>query len=35
MQDLAALLGRKVDIAEPDNLHELIKDQILKEAVIL
>jgi uncharacterized protein len=34
-QDLASLLGRKIDIAEPDNLHELIKYQVLKEAVIL
>ncbi|MBA3923797.1 MAG: nucleotidyltransferase family protein [Nostocaceae cyanobacterium] len=24
MQDLSELLGRKVDIAEPDNLHELL-----------
>ena len=35
MQDLAALLGRKVDIAEPDNLHELIRDKVLSEAVPL
>ncbi|HLP88131.1 MAG TPA: nucleotidyltransferase family protein [Nostocaceae cyanobacterium] len=35
MQDLAALLGRKVDIAEPNNLHELIRDKILSEAVPL
>jgi uncharacterized protein len=35
MQDLAALLGRKVDIAEPNNLHELIRDKILSEAVTL
>jgi predicted nucleotidyltransferase len=35
MQDLAALLGRKVDIAEPDNLHELIRDKVLGEAVPL
>jgi hypothetical protein len=35
MQDLAALLGRKVDIAELDNLHELIRDKVLSEAVQL
>ena len=35
MQDLAALLGRKVDIAEPKNLHELIRDKVLNEAVPL
>ncbi|MTJ08234.1 MULTISPECIES: nucleotidyltransferase family protein [unclassified Anabaena] len=35
MQDLAALLGRKVDIAEPGNLHELIRDKVLSEAVPL
>lgn len=35
MQDLATLLGRKVDIAEPNNLHELIRDKILSEAVPL
>ncbi len=35
MQDLAALLGRKVDIAEPDNLHELIRDKVLSEAIPL
>ncbi|OBQ18870.1 nucleotidyltransferase family protein [Anabaena sp. AL93] len=35
MQDLAALLGRKVDIAEPDNLHELIRDKVLSESVPL
>ncbi|WP_414530204.1 nucleotidyltransferase family protein [Nodularia chucula] len=35
MQDLSTLLGRKVDIAEPNNLHELIRDKILSEAVPL
>ncbi|AFZ56063.1 nucleotidyltransferase family protein [Anabaena cylindrica FACHB-243] len=34
-QDLAALLGRKVDVAEPQNLHDLIKDKVLSEAVPL
>ncbi|MEB3150191.1 MAG: nucleotidyltransferase family protein [Sphaerospermopsis sp.] len=34
-QDLAALLGRKVDIAEPENLHDLIRDKVLSEAVPL
>ncbi|MFM5983087.1 MAG: nucleotidyltransferase family protein [Sphaerospermopsis kisseleviana] len=34
-QDLAALLGRKVDIAEPENLHDLIKEKVLSEAVPL
>jgi uncharacterized protein len=35
MQDLTTLLGRKVDIAEPDNLHELIRDKVLSESVPL
>jgi uncharacterized protein len=35
MQDLSELLGRKVDIAEPDNLHDLIREKVLREAVIL
>jgi uncharacterized protein len=35
MQDLTELLGRKVDVAEPDNLHDLIKEKVLKEAVFL
>jgi len=34
-QDMAVLLGRNVDIAEPDNLHELIRDKVLSEAVPL
>ncbi|WP_234300988.1 hypothetical protein [Sphaerospermopsis aphanizomenoides] len=34
-QDLAALLGRKVDVAEPQNLHDLIKDKVLSESVPL
>ncbi|WP_414589828.1 nucleotidyltransferase family protein [Scytonema sp. PCC 10023] len=35
MQDLAELLGRKVDVAEPETLHELIKDKVLQSAVAL
>ena len=35
MQDLTELLGRKVDIAQPGDLHELIREKVLKEAVIL
>ncbi|BAY29112.1 hypothetical protein NIES2107_09530 [Nostoc carneum NIES-2107] len=34
-QSLEALLGRKVDITEPENLHELIRDKVLREAVML
>ncbi|TAE60991.1 MAG: DNA polymerase subunit beta [Nostocales cyanobacterium] len=34
-QDLAALLGRKVDIAEPQHLHDLIKEKVLSEAIPL
>jgi uncharacterized protein len=35
MQSLEKLLGRKVDITEPENLHELIRDKVLREAVVL
>jgi hypothetical protein len=35
MQDLADLLGRKVDVAEAENLHGLIREKVLREAVIL
>ena len=35
IQDLEALLGRKVDVAKPKNLHEYIREKILKEAVLL
>ncbi|MGH7999844.1 MAG: nucleotidyltransferase family protein [Brasilonema sp.] len=35
IQSLEALLGRKVDVAEPETLHPGIKERILKEAVIL
>ncbi|MGB3650115.1 MAG: nucleotidyltransferase family protein [Rivularia sp. (in: cyanobacteria)] len=34
-QDLEELLQREVDVAKPNNLHELIKDKVLKEAVVL
>ncbi|HCV30789.1 MAG TPA: DNA polymerase subunit beta [Microcoleaceae bacterium UBA9251] len=29
------LLGCSVDVAEPDNLHEAIREQVLQEAVLL
>jgi uncharacterized protein len=35
IQNLEDLLGRKVDVAEPDNLHKFIKDRVLKEAILL
>jgi uncharacterized protein len=35
MQSLQELLGRKVDVTEPETLHECIKEKVLKEAVIL
>jgi len=35
IQSLEALLGRKVDVAETENLHELIRDKVLREAVVL
>ncbi|KYC41261.1 DNA polymerase subunit beta [Scytonema hofmannii PCC 7110] len=35
MQSLEELLGRKVDVTEPETLHELIKDKVLQEAVAL
>ena len=35
LMDLQDLLGRKVDIVEPDALHWYIRDQVLKEAVPL
>lgn len=34
-QDLEKLLGRRVDIAEPEGLHWYIRDRVLKEAVPL
>lgn len=35
MQDLERLLGCKVDVAEPDTLHEKIRDRVLQEAIPL
>lgn len=35
IQDLGELLGRKVDVAQLENLHELIREKVLKEAVML
>lgn len=35
MQSLEKLLGRKVDVIEPETLHELIKDKVLRESVVL
>lgn len=35
MQSLEELLGRKVDVTEPETLHEYIKEKVLKEAVLL
>ncbi|BAS58574.1 hypothetical protein NIES2135_19180 [Leptolyngbya boryana NIES-2135] len=35
IQDLQDLLGRKVDVALPQNLHQLIRDRVLQEAVPL
>jgi predicted nucleotidyltransferase len=31
--DLEELLGRRVDVVEPDGLHYLLKDDVLREAV--
>ena len=33
--DLEELLGRKVDVAEPDTIHRVIREQVLSEAVAL
>ncbi len=33
--DLQDLLGRKIDVVEPDALHWSIKDEVLREAVPL
>ena len=35
LMDLQDLLGRRVDIAEPDGLHWYIREKVLKEAVTL
>lgn len=31
--DLEDLLGRRVDVVEPDGLHPLVRDRILRDAV--
>ncbi|NJK62110.1 MAG: nucleotidyltransferase family protein [Synechococcaceae cyanobacterium SM2_3_1] len=35
IQDLQEFLGCPVDVVEPDSLHDLIRDQILQEAIPL
>jgi len=35
VMDLQDLLGRKVDVVEPEGLHWYIRDKVLKEAVAL
>jgi len=35
IQSLEDLLGRKVDVAEPENLHRYIRDRVLQEAITL
>ena len=35
VMDLQDLLGRRVDIVEPEGLHWFIRDQVLKDAVSL
>ncbi len=35
VQDLAELLGRKVEVATPGGLHWYVRDKILKQAVPL
>jgi predicted nucleotidyltransferase len=35
VSDLETLLGRRVDIVEPEGLHPLIRDRVLKEALPL
>ncbi|GAP94395.1 nucleotidyltransferase family protein [Leptolyngbya sp. NIES-2104] len=35
IQDLQDLLGRKVDVARIENLHELIRERVIREAVPL
>jgi uncharacterized protein len=35
MQDLERLLGCKVGGAEPETLHEKIRDRVLQEAILL
>jgi hypothetical protein len=35
MQELEDFLGRKVDVAKPENLHSYIRDRVLQEAISL
>ena len=35
VMELEEILRRRVDVVEPDGLHRLIKDQVLREAVPL
>jgi uncharacterized protein len=35
VMDLQDLLGRRVDVVEPEGLHWYIRDRVLKEAVAL
>jgi predicted nucleotidyltransferase len=35
VMDLQDLLGRRVDVVEPEGLHWYIRDKVLKEAVAL
>jgi uncharacterized protein len=35
IQDLEELLGCRVDVVEPDHLHEAIRSQVLQEAIPL
>lgn len=35
IQDLEDLLGCKVDVAEPENLHRYIREKVLREAINL
>lgn len=35
IQELEGLLGRKVDVDKPENLHRYIRNQVLQEAVLL
>ncbi|WLT40713.1 nucleotidyltransferase family protein (plasmid) [Synechocystis sp. B12] len=35
IQELEDLLGTRIDIAKPENLHSRIRDQVLDEAICL
>jgi predicted nucleotidyltransferase len=35
IQNLEDLLGRKLEVAKAENLHERIRDRVLKEAILL